>query len=315
MKHKKQILKVLLVILIALFFIMGIAVVVMSSYKKHVVKEKQKQEALEILQNMPTATPTPAATATPTPEPTATPTPTPVITMRATFNPDDYWDMWYSADGMVSLNIYDISNKSVSFSVSQASRGDGAHVSEADVTAEVAGNAATFSFTDSFGSSASGSLTFDEGKLYVNMRTDARADGASVSPEVSGLFTREKKVTEQKPAETPAPTKAPEEDSGEENDTGDYFFPESDSRYLTDEEVSKYSSGDLELAKNEIYARHGRIFVTQRIADYFNSKSWYKGTVSPEDFDSRQDEIFNDYESANVNKIAQWEEQKRNEGK
>lgn len=317
MKRKKDKLKVLLVISIALFLILGISAIAISGYKKHVVKEKEKQEALEILKNVPKATPTPAVTATPTPEPTATPTPTPVITMRATFNPDNYWDMWYSADGMASINIYNISNKSVSFSFSQANRQDGAHVSEADVTAEVAGNAATFYFTDSFGSSASGSLTFDEGKLYVNIRTESRAEGAAVSPETSGLFTREKKeVPKPEPTATPVPTKAPEKKQEETEKTeGDYIFPESNSRYLTDEELSEYSSKELELAKNEIYARYGRIFVTERISDYFNSKSWYQGTISPEEFDAKQEQIFNDYEIANINKIVQWEEKKRNEGK
>lgn len=210
-EKKKERLKILLIILIALFFVLGISAVAISGYKKHIVAEKEKQEMLEILQKMPKATPTPAATATPTPEPTATPTPTPVITMRATFNPDDYWNTWYSADGLVSLNIYNISNKSVSFSFSQANRADGAHVCEADVTAEVAGNAATFSFNDSFGSSAAGSLTFDGGNLYVNIRTEARAEGTAVSPEVSGLFTREKKeAPKPEPTATPVPEEKPE---------------------------------------------------------------------------------------------------------
>ena len=313
MKRKKERLKILLIISIALFLILGISAVVISGYKKHIVAEKEKQEMLEILKKMPKATPTPAATATPTPEPTATPTPTPVITMRATFNPDDYWNTWYSADGLVSLNIYNISNKSVSFSFSQANRADGAHVCEADVTAEVAGNAATFSFNDSFGSSAAGSFTFDGGKLYVNIRTEARAEGTAVSPEVSGLFTREKKeAPKPEPTATPVPEEKPEET---EKTEGDYIFPESNTRYLTDEEISGYSSKELELAKNEIYARRGRIFITERIADYFNGKSWYQGTVPPEEFDAKQDQIFNEYESANVSKIAQWEEKKRNEGK
>ena len=317
MKRKKERLKILLIILIALFFVLGISAVAISGYKKHIVAEKEKQEMLEILQKMPKTTPTPAATATPTPEPTATPTPTPVITMRATFNPDDYWNTWYSADGLVSLNIYNISNKSVSFSFSQANRADGAHVCEADVTAEVAGNAATFSFNDSFGSSAAGSLTFDGGNLYVNIRTEARAEGTAVSPEVSGLFTREKKeAPKPEPTATPVPEEKPEKKPEEtEKAEGDYIFPESNTRYLTDEEISGYSSKELELAKNEIYARRGRMFVTERIADYFNGKSWYQGTVPPEEFDAKQDQIFNEYESANVSKIAQWEEKKRNEGK
>lgn len=312
MKRKKAILKVILVILITIFLVGGISLVFIAGYTKHVEKAKAKQEAMDRLERMPKATPTPAVTVTPTPVPTATPTPTPVITMRATFNPDDYWDMWYSSDGMVSLNIYNISPESVSFTFSQSGRGDGAHVAEADVTSEVAGNAATFSFTDSFGSRARGSLTFDNGKLYVNIRTEEQAEGVPVSPQVSGLMTREKK---EQPKPSPTATPVPEKEPQQNAEKGDFYFPESNSRYLADEEISKYSSSDLELAKNEIYARHGRIFVTQRIADYFNGKSWYKGTISPEEFDAQQDSIFNEFESANVNKIAEWEEKKRNEGK
>ena len=94
----------------------------------------------------------------------------------------------------------------------------------------------------------------------------------------------------------------------------DYIFPDSNSRYLTDEDLSGYSSDQLELAKNEIYARHGRKFVTQRIADYFNSKSWYQGTIDPDTFDAEQNSIFNEYELANISKIAEWEEQKASQG-
>ena len=93
-----------------------------------------------------------------------------------------------------------------------------------------------------------------------------------------------------------------------------YIFPDSDSRYLTDADLEGYSSSELELAKNEIYARHGRKFVTPRIADYFNSKSWYKGTEDPETFDNNQGYIFNEYEVANISKIADTEEQRRSEG-
>ena len=40
-----------------------------------------------------------------------------------------------------------------------------------------------------------------------------------------------------------------------------------------------------------------RQFVTDYIADYFNSKSWYQGTIDPDTFDAEQDSIFNEYET------------------
>lgn len=312
MRKNKDVLKIILIALIAIFLMMGIVGILLVSHKKSAAREQRRKEALEALDSVPVATPTPAVTATPTPAPTATPTPTPVPTILPAFNPDDYWDSWYSTDGMASINIYNISLKSVSFYFSQSNK-KGTVVCEADVTAEVAGNAARFSFHDSQGSRAKGNLIFDQGQLYVKIATKEQAEGVSVSPSVDCIMVRECPAVqwEQDPTSTP-PTPTPQ--GQETTQSGDYFFPESNSRYLTDEEISVYSSSDLELAKNEIYARHGRRFITERIADYFNSKSWYQGVVDPESFDARQSSIFNEYEIANIAKIVQWEEEKRSAG-
>ncbi|MDO4274651.1 MAG: YARHG domain-containing protein [Eubacteriales bacterium] len=323
MRKNKDLLKIILITLIAIFLMVGIAAILLAGHKKSLQKEQKKQAALEALQNVPTAAPTPSVTVTPTPVPTATPTPTPVPTRKPAFNPDDYWNEWYSTDGLAAIDIYAISEKSVSFYFSQANK-KGTRVAEADVTAEVAGNAAKLSFTDSFGSTASGNMIFDKGQLFVKITTTAQAEGASVSPSVNCVMTREQPDTEWD-VEIPEPTAAPEpqptptpqpDNNGQQtpSQTGDYYFPESDSRYLTDDEISSYSSSDLELAKNEIYARHGRQFVTERIADYFKSKPWYQGTIDPETFDAQQDSIFNEYEIANIGKIAEWEQKKRSEG-
>lgn len=334
MRRNKDILKIVLITLIAIFLMVGIAAVLLAGHRRSLQKEQKKQEALAALEKVPTAAPspvvtiTPAATATPTPKPKATPTPTPVPTLKPAFNPDEYMDVWYSPDGLASMDIYDLNQNSVSFFFTQTNK-KGSRVSEADVTAEVAGNAAQFTFTDSFGSTASGRLIFDNGSLSAKISTISQAEGISVCPNVNAVMLRERPEMEWEleiPEPTEAPTPVPENPDPENPDpdntqggqngtlAGDYFFPESDSRYLTDEELSTYSSSDLELAKNEIYARHGRKFVTERIADYFNSKSWYQGTIDPESFDAQQESVFNEYEIANIDKIAQWEQKKRSEG-
>ena len=200
--------------------------------------------------------------------------------------------------------------KSVTFTFSQASDSEGTRVSEASDTAKVAGNAAKLDFTDSWGNQVSGNMTFDQGKLYLRLDTTVTADGAGMAPKVDGVMTREKAAAEA----TATPTVAAPEESKDISGR-DYIFPDSDSRYLTDEDLAGYSSDQLELAKNEIYARHGRKFVTQRIADYFNSKSWYKGTEDPETFDNNQGDIFNEYEVANISKIADTEKLLRSQGK
>ncbi|MBR5093769.1 MAG: YARHG domain-containing protein [Oscillospiraceae bacterium] len=96
---------------------------------------------------------------------------------------------------------------------------------------------------------------------------------------------------------TTAPTATPEPVS-------EYLLPDSDSRYLTDDDIKGLSHEQLCFARNEIFARHGRIFKTPQIAAYFNAKSWYRGTVSPEDF---RDSVFNAYEKANIALIAAYE--------
>lgn len=309
MNRKKNMLKIMLVVLIAIFLLIGIAALLLAGYRKKEAKEKQKQEAIEKLERVPTMTPTPAVTATPTPVPTATPTPTPVPTIVPAFLPEDYLGDWYAVNDIVSMNIYALTEKSVSFTFAQANR-NGTVVCEADVTAEVAGNAASFSFTDSHGNKASGNMTFSPEGLFVRITTTERVEGVSVCPNVNCIMSRERNFEYEEAAPTPTPVPSEVSESFE----GDYFFPESNSRYLTDEEISRYSSAELELAKNEIYARHGRQFVTSYIAEYFNSKSWYQGTVAPETFDAQQDSIFNEYEVANIDKIVQWEAKKRSEG-
>ncbi len=40
----------------------------------------------------------------------------------------------------------------------------------------------------------------------------------------------------------------------------EYLLPDSNLRYLNEYDIAGWSMGDIRIAKNEIYARHGRIF-------------------------------------------------------
>ena len=76
-----------------------------------------------------------------------------------------------------------------------------------------------------------------------------------------------------------------------------YVFYGSDMRYIMQGEVNTMTLQEICYAKNEIYARHGRIFDSQELKDYFQSKYWYNGCISPGDF---SDSVFNTYEAANI---------------
>lgn len=85
----------------------------------------------------------------------------------------------------------------------------------------------------------------------------------------------------------------------------DYMIlPESRSRYLMPEDLAGLDKETLRLARNEIYARHGRKFQTEDLNEYFSRQPWYQGYLSAEEFD---DAILNEYEKANLDFIKEAE--------
>ena len=59
-------------------------------------------------------------------------------------------------------------------------------------------------------------------------------------------------------------------------DASEYILPDSDTRCLTEEDVTGLSEEEIRIALNEIYARHGRIFQSEDLNAYFASRSWYE---------------------------------------
>ena len=96
-----------------------------------------------------------------------------------------------------------------------------------------------------------------------------------------------------------------------EDTRSEYIFVDADIRYLTQEEVDKLSLQAVCYAKNEIYARHGRKFLSTELQEYFNDKSWYQGTVEAEKFSPS---VFNKYESDNIQILVKAEEKLRSGG-
>lgn len=89
-------------------------------------------------------------------------------------------------------------------------------------------------------------------------------------------------------------------------DEAEYIIPGSDVRYISREDLDGLSEEELRLARNEIYARKGRLFDDEILQAYFNNKEWYDGHISPSDF-SESD--LNDYERANAYTIKDYEEE------
>lgn len=81
----------------------------------------------------------------------------------------------------------------------------------------------------------------------------------------------------------------------------EYIIPDSNSRYLTESDISGLSLQQLNYAKNEIYARRGRKFDSVELQEYFGSKSWYRGTIEPAQFTN---DMLNDYEIKNADLLS-----------
>lgn len=171
-KRRKKRLKTALILLIILFILAGFGGMLFVSHKNKIEKEQRKEAALAALDSIPEITATPAATATPVPTATPTPSLTPVPTILPAFEPENYQGTWYSEDGLTTIDIYDISLKSVSFTYKRINGKNHSLSVEADVTAEVAGNATQFYLKDSDGNKAKGEFVFDKsGEFYVKVKT------------------------------------------------------------------------------------------------------------------------------------------------
>ncbi|MCB7059824.1 YARHG domain-containing protein, partial [Eggerthella lenta] len=66
----------------------------------------------------------------------------------------------------------------------------------------------------------------------------------------------------------------------------DYILPHGAEHAYTAGELAGLTAEELRIARNEIYARHGRWFKSEDLNRYFRKKSWYEPSVEPDAFDS-----------------------------
>lgn len=88
---------------------------------------------------------------------------------------------------------------------------------------------------------------------------------------------------------------------------GSYILPESATRVYSTGELSSLSDWDLMLARNEIYARHGRGFNDADVRGYFQSQSWYTQRYTAEEFDAIANSVLSSTEQANIANILEVE--------
>lgn len=93
-------------------------------------------------------------------------------------------------------------------------------------------------------------------------------------------------------------------------DGRDFVIPDSDSRLITEEDLNGLTEYEILLARNEIYARRGRIFQNEELSAYFGSKAWYQPTVPGNEFDENYAaNVFNEFELRNIDTIVAYEKE------
>ncbi len=116
--------------------------------------------------------------------------------------------------------------------------------------------------------------------------------------------------------ETPADTAPAEQTPPAEGDTepvqaetpkNDYYILPTDSRLITIDELEGMDRSESYMVINEIYARHGKIFSTKSVREYFESQAWYVPVTE----DSAAIEAqFSDIERTNLETVAEYQRQK-----
>lgn len=87
-----------------------------------------------------------------------------------------------------------------------------------------------------------------------------------------------------------------------QDDTSDSEYSDSSSRYLESSEIAGYTKDEIQLMINEIYARHGRTFSSEKYSEYFSSQDWYQPVSDKADEEIVKE--FNEYERANIELLS-----------
>ena len=174
------------------------------------------------------------------------------------------------------------------------------------------------------------------GFRVIKKNEEARLVAASDTEYIQNKKDREQKIE----AETKKDSEE-QEIKNEDSDTGESFYSEemnsvaadntedkvysikgedkSSNRYerathlsytstvrYTLEDLSLLDSYGLKITRNEIYARHGRMFNDRELQEYFQRQQWYVPQTASNDFDSS---CLNEVERYNIELIKTYEEQ------
>lgn len=101
------------------------------------------------------------------------------------------------------------------------------------------------------------------------------------------------------PAPAPTSEPAPAPEPADQAKLGDFVLPQSSVQPLSPAVIAGLDKAQLRIARNEIYARHGRIFKSPDLAAHFSQFAWYRPVAA--------EVTLNPIEQANVDLLQQAE--------
>lgn len=101
------------------------------------------------------------------------------------------------------------------------------------------------------------------------------------------------------------------ENTPEPDPAAGFIFPHSDTGLIGQWELESLSDGELNYAINEIYARHGYIFRSAELMEYYGQYPWYTPTIPSDEFSV---DCFNQYEQQNWKLLVDERTARKNAG-
>ena len=176
-----------------------------------------------------------------------------------------------------SMAIWSTDEKGISFSICIGSSGYKAYVDIRNCTAEWTGDN-TAVYTDTYGD-RNYTLTFSLAEDHLTLSENVPFDeNFSLAGDYIADNTAE--------------------------DHCEFVFPEDNVFPIEASALEGKTAAECKIARNEIYARHGRRFHDEQLQGYFDVCSWYEGTINPEEF---SDDVLSEVEKSNLQMIADYE--------
>jgi hypothetical protein len=159
-------------------------------------------------------------------------------------------------------------------------------------------------------------LTVAEGDFRADISVASKKDDSAITEINVAIYSSDDVVTSSRIK--PEPEALPEDvvsdpdqsttetmvsPKGGQMPVNGYVIPDSSTRLIFKSELTPLTPWQLKVARNEIYARHGREFVHQDLSCYFATQNWY--SVDPD----YQESSLSSIENQNVKVILDYEEE------